>query len=107
MPSPTLTKHQEDEITEKVLSVARLDFVIKMPYNLFNEQGRAVNTSIFGFTKTPHHNDDQVLFYNLETDGFVSIQHKGRVDLHNMWNDQENYIIDVINNKRRYKDSLN
>lgn len=29
MPSPTLTKHQEDEITEKVLSVARLDFVIK------------------------------------------------------------------------------
>lgn len=100
MPSPTLTKHQEDEITEKVLSVARLDFVIKMPYNLFNEQGRAVNTSIFGFTKTPHHNDDQVLFYNLETDGFVSIQHKGRVDLHNMWNDQENYIIDVINNKK-------
>ena len=100
MPSPTLTKHQEDEITEKVLSVARLDFVIKMPYNLFNEQGRVVNTSIFGFTKTPHHNDDQVLFYNLETDGFVSIQHKGRVDLHNMWNDQENYIIDVINNKK-------
>ena len=103
MPSPTLTKHQEDGITENVLSVAKLDFVIKMPYNLFNEQGRTVNTSIFGFTKSPHHKDDLVLFYNLETDGFVSIQHKGRVDIHNLWNDLENSIIDTINNKREIK----
>lgn len=100
MPSPTLTKHQEDGSTERILSIAKLDFVIKMPYNLFREQGRTVNTSIFGFTKTPHHKDDYVLFYNLESDGLVSVQHKGRVDLHNLWNDLENTIIDAINNKR-------
>lgn len=31
--------------------MAKLDFVIKMPFNLFSEQGRFVNTLIFGFTK--------------------------------------------------------
>lgn len=77
-----------------------MDFVIKMPYNLFNEQGRTVNTSIFGFTKTPHRPDDAVMFFNLEDDGFVSVQHKGRLDIHNQWNDIENTVLDAINNHR-------
>ena len=47
-----------------------------MPFNLFSEQGRTVNTSIFGFTKTKHDPNDEVMFYNLEDDGFESIQHK-------------------------------
>ena len=101
MPTPTLTKHQEENgITHKILEMARLEYVIKMPYNLFNEQGRTVNTSIFGFTKSAHREDDEVLFYNLDSDGFVSVQHKGRIDVNNEWNDIENSIIDSINNKR-------
>ena len=68
MPTPTLNKHKKD-ITVDILEKAKLDFVIKMPYNLFNEQGRTVNTSIFGFTKTPHKKDDEVLFVNLKEDG--------------------------------------
>lgn len=58
------------------------------------------NTSIFGFTKTPHHPDDEVLFVNLKEDGFESIQHKGRVDVNNKWNDIENKILDIINNSK-------
>ncbi len=104
MPTPTLTKHQgENGLTQEILRQAKLDFVIKMPYNLFNEQGRTVNTSIFGFTKTAHHADDLVLFYNLEEDGFVSVQHKGRLDVNNQWNDIENTIVDIINNRRSIK----
>lgn len=103
MPTPTLTKHQTDGMTKELLKAAKLDFVIKMPYNLFNEQGRTVNTSIFGFTKTAHNPADEVMFYNLEDDGFVSIQHKGRVDVNNLWNDIENSIVDAINNKRTIK----
>lgn len=102
MPTPTLNKHKND-LTIKLLEEARLDFVIKMPYNLFNEQGRTVNTSIFGFTKTPHDPNDEVLFVNLKDDGFVSIQHKGRVDINNQWNDIENKIIDVVNNSKEVK----
>lgn len=99
MPTPTLT-HNQGGLTEQLLRVAKLDFVIKMPMALFTEQKRIVNTSIFGFTKTPHNQNDDVLFYNLEDDGFKSIQHKGRVDKFNRWNDIENNILDAINNSK-------
>ena len=69
-----------------------------MPKNLFSEQNRRVNTSIFGFTKTPHQDIDETLFCYMENDGFVSVQKKGRVDKKNKWNDIENQILDTINN---------
>ncbi|WP_101775746.1 N-6 DNA methylase [Pasteurella oralis] len=97
MPTPTLNKNK-DGLLEEILKIAKLDFVIKMPLNIFSEQKRIVNTSIFGFTKTPHQKSDNVLFYNLQDDGFVSVQHKGRLDKNNRWNDIENAIIDCINN---------
>lgn len=100
MPTPTLTKHVEDGRTQRLLDRAKLDYVIKMPMDLFNEQKRTVNTSIFGFTKTPHDVDDEVLFYRLKDDGYESVQHKGRVDLHNQWNDLENQLLDAVNNYR-------
>lgn len=104
MPTPTLRKYQSPGgITEQILKMAKLDFVIKMPFNIFNEQGRTVNTSIFGFTKTPHNMNDEVLFYTLDDDGFESIQHKGRVDINNLWNDIENEIIDTVQNHREIK----
>lgn len=102
MPTPTLNKHKSD-LTQGILEIAKLDFVIKMPYNLFNEQGRTVNTSIFGFTKTPHQPNDEVLFVNMKEDGFESIQHKGRVDVNNIWNDLENKILDIVNNSKEEK----
>jgi len=115
MPTPTLTQNQNG-LTEELLKIAKLDFVIKMPYKLFAEQKRTVNTSVFGFTKTPHNKTDEVLFYNLEEDGFVSIQHKGRVDKDNLWEGISNQIIDCIFNskeidevcekKRIYKDGI-
>lgn len=97
MPTPTLSMNKKNK-TKKLLESAKLDFVIKMPYGLFSEQKRTVNTSIFGFTKTRHQHNDQVLFVNLKHDGFESIQHKGRIDKDNKWNDIENKILDIINN---------
>lgn len=115
MPTPTLT-HNQGGLTEKVLSMAKLEYVIKMPNKLFTEQKRTVNTSIFGFTKTPHIQSDDVLFYNLEDDGFVSIQHKGRIDKNGTWSSIEGAIFDAISNskeipgvcqkKKIYKDGI-
>ena len=102
MPTPTLNMNKDDK-TKELLEKAKLDFVIKMPLNLFSEQKRIVNTSIFGFTKTKHWNDDEVFFVNLKDDGFESIQHKGRVDVNNEWNDLENKIINIINNSKEEK----
>ena len=102
MPTPTLNKNK-DGLLKDILKIAKLDFVIKMPMNLFSEQKRTVNTSIFGFTKTPHHENDNVLFYNLVDDGFVSIQHKGRIDKNNRWNDIESEILDHISDFKETK----
>ena len=99
MPTPTLT-HNQGGLTEKVLSMAKLEYVIKMPNKLFTEQKRTVNTSIFGFTKTPHIQTDDVLFFNLEDDGFVSIQHKGRIDKNGTWLQIEDKIFDAISNSK-------
>lgn len=95
MPTPTLNKNIGG-ITDEILSIAKLDFVIKMPNNLFSEQGRCVNTSIFGFTKTPHEKSDKVIFYNMEDDGLVSIQHKGRVDKYHKWDTIKQRVINCI-----------
>ena len=103
MPTPTLTQNQNG-ITEEVLKIGKLDFVIRMPYNLFSEQKRTVNTSIFGFTKMPHSPNDEVVYYHLEDDGFVSIQHKGRVDRFNKWQELKNTITDSIFNSKEIKD---
>lgn len=102
MPTPTLTYNQNgpNSLTKRVLEMAKLDFVIKMPNKLFSEQKRTVNTSIFGFTKTPHIKTDDVLFYNLEDDGFVSIQHKGRIDKNGTWQKIEDEVFDTISNSK-------
>ncbi|MCL1819449.1 MAG: N-6 DNA methylase [Oscillospiraceae bacterium] len=100
MPTPTLKMNQgkngKEGLTEQILKNARLDFVIKMPTVLFSEQGRTVNTSIFGFTKAEHEKDDEIHFYNLEDDGFVSVQHKGRIDKHKRWDSIEKTVLKAI-----------
>ncbi|MFQ3790831.1 N-6 DNA methylase [Staphylococcus nepalensis] len=99
MPTPTLTKHKND-LTKDLLEVASLKAVIKMPYALFTEQGRSVNTSIFVFDKKPHNYNQDVIFLNLKEDGFKSVQHKGRIDINNKWNDIENSVLQaVLNNE--------
>ena len=99
MPTPTLTQNQNG-LTEELLKMAKLDFVIKMPENLFSEQQRGVHTSIFGFTKTPHDKDCEVLFYTLKDDGLISVQHKGKLDLQNKWRGIETQILSTVINKK-------
>jgi len=103
MPKPTLS-HNAEGITQDILKVAKLDYVIKMPTRLFAEQKRTVNTAIFGFTKTPHQKSDEVLFYDLEDDGHVSVQHRGRVDKGNRWKGIEDTVLDAISNGREIRE---
>lgn len=103
MPTPTLTRNQNG-LTEKLLEVAKLKYVIRMPEKLFSEQKRTVNTSIFGFTKAKHNKSDEVLFYDLSDDGFESIQHKGRIDVNKTWPSIEKEVLDIILNSKTKKD---
>jgi len=94
MPRTTLKNNLD--VTKEILDFAKLDFVIKMPENLFREQDRTVNTAIFGFTKTRHQENDKTIFYTLKDDGLVSIQHKGRVDKFEKWENIKANILDII-----------
>eukprot|EP01051_Picozoa_sp_SAG22_P000119 SAG22_NODE_2_length_61565_cov_858.782010_55_plen_84_part_00 len=82
MSTPTLV-FNEKGLMEEILKRAKLNFIIEMPQNLFSEQKRKISTSIFSFTKIPHTPRDEVLFYHLEEDGFVSIPYKGKSDKYN------------------------
>lgn len=93
---PRTTLKNNIEATKKILEIAKLDFIIKMPENLFKEQDRTVNTAIFGFTKTKHQIFDRTIFYTLKDDGLVSVQHKGRIDKFNKWGDIKKKILNVI-----------
>lgn len=99
MPTPTLTMNPK--MTADILQTARLDCVIKMPKPLFSEQGRIVNSSVFVFTKTgkPHKTNEKVLFCNLKDDGFVSVQHKGRVDKYHTWDGIKQMVLNTVANK--------
>lgn len=99
MPNPTLSSNV-GKLTDEILKIAKLDFVIKMPVAIFKEQDRTVYTSIFGFTKTPHRKEDEVVFYELKEDGLVSVQHKGRVDKYDKWKDIESDILNCVLNKK-------
>lgn len=100
MPTPTLTFNIKNGLTHNILQIASLDFVIRMPDKLFVEQKRTVNTSIFGFTKKPHNQQAKVLFYNLSDDGFVSVQHKGRIDKKETWKEKEDAVVEsILNNE--------
>lgn len=99
MPNPTLSSNV-GKLTDEILKIAKLDFVIKMPVAIFKEQDRIVYTSIFGFTKTPHRKEDEVVFYELKEDGLVSVQHKGRVDKYGKWGDIELDILNCVLNKK-------
>ena len=43
-------------------------------------------------------------FYNLEDDGLVSIQHKGRVEKDNLWDDIREQVLDCIFNTKEIQD---
>ena len=98
MPTTTLNRNI-GKATDDILQKARLDYVIKMPEHLFSEQGRTVNTSIFGFTKTRHRVTDKVIFYNMQDDGLVSVQHKGRRDKYGNWEKIKASVLErIVNN---------
>lgn len=80
MPVNTLSK--DPKAARTILERSRLDFVIDMPQQLFFEQGRAVRTSIFGFTKTSngHDHDALVTFVDMEDDGHEVRPSQGRRD---------------------------
>lgn len=93
-----LLKKNKNKLRE-ITDYLTLEVVMQLPENLFSEQGRTVRTSIFVFSKNPQDYRKTTTVYDLDDDGFVTIQRKGRVDVTNSWDKREDIIISELTKK--------
>lgn len=99
--APISTFFKDITIRQQILQAHTLKYVINMPGDLFAPNA-ASHTSIAVFeTNRPHNYDqDEVVFYDLDDDGFVLTKNKGRTDVYGKWSKIEKELLDaVVNNK--------
>ena len=102
-----LSTYFKDEILRKsILSKNTLKYVINMPEDLFLPNA-ATHTAIAVFETNKPHNDQEVIFYNLQDDGFVLSKSQGRTDSYNKWNEIKKDMLEKIKNPDKYSDGIN
>lgn len=103
--APLSTYFKDEVIRNRILSEHTLKYVINMPKELF-QPNASTHTAIAVFeTNTPHFNKE-VIFYNLEDDGFLLSKHKGRTDVLNRWSNIEKQLLLKIDNPDKYQDKI-
>ena len=104
MIAPLSTYFKEEDLRNKILAKHTLKIVINMPNELF-QPNASTHTAISVFETNAPHNDKEVLFYNLQEDGFVLSKQKGRTDILNKWDKIKKDLLDKINEK--FEDGIN
>ncbi len=103
--APLSTYFKEDELRNQILAHHTLKCVINMPQDLF-QPNASTHTAIAVFeTHTPHENKE-VIFYNLEDDGFVLAKSKGRTDVYNKWGKIKEDFLKKIKEPEKYADNI-
>ena len=74
----------------------RLKTIIKLPENLFF--GVGVTTSIFIFEAGCSQDNRDIIGYNIKFDGLVTVKNQGRQDIHDNWQELEDYWVRAIRN---------
>lgn len=80
----------------RLLKRHTLKTIVKMPEDLFF--GVGVTTSIFVFETGVPQGDKDIIGYYIEDDGLETVKNKGRQDVKNRWQGNENYWIKAIQN---------
>jgi len=105
MIAPMSTYFKDEIIRNRILKKHTLKYVINMPKDLF-QPNAMTHTAIAVFeTHTPHNNKD-VIFYNLDDDGFVLSKNKGRTDRLNKWKDIKKDLMNKLKNVEDEQDNL-
>jgi hypothetical protein len=107
MIAPLSVYIQDKEIRNQILQKHTLKAVINMPKDLFAPNANT-NTAICVFeTNRPfNYNEDEVIFYDLQDDGFVLNKNSGRTDKHNKWQDIEKSLLDDVKNNKGTPDNI-
>lgn len=96
--APLSMYFKELEVRKKILDKHTLKYVINMPKDLF-QPNASTSTAIAVFeTHCPHDFSKDVIFYDLQDDGFVLSKNKGRTDIYNKWKNIEKDLLEEIFN---------
>ena len=95
--APLSTYFKDDSIRERILTRHTLKCVINMPGELF-QPNASTHTAIavFETNRAFDYNNDEVIFYDLQDDGFVLSKNKGRTDAYNRWPAIETKLLDAL-----------
>lgn len=99
MIAPLSVYNKDVEIRNEILKKHTLKAVINMPGELF-QPNADIHTAISVFeTNRPFdYDNDEVLFYDLQDDGFILNKNQGRVDYHKKWDDIEKNLLNTLRN---------
>lgn len=99
MIAPLSVYNKDVEIRNEILKEHTLKAVINMPGELFlPNAGVHTAISVFETNRPFDYDNDEVLFYDLQDDGFILNKNQGRVDYHKKWDAIEKSLLDTLKN---------
>lgn len=104
--SPLSTYFKDEIIRNRILSKHTLKYVINMPNELFAPNA-STHTAIAVFETNLPHDNKEVIFYNLQEDGFALSKNKGRTDLFNKWGKIKKEFLSTIKNPTKNSSDAN
>ncbi|MBT4967719.1 MAG: N-6 DNA methylase, partial [Bacteroidetes bacterium] len=102
--APLSTYFKEDVIRKRILSKHSLKYVINTPSELF-QPNASTHTAIAIFETNSPHNNKEVVFFNMDDDGFVLSKNRGRTDVLNKWNAIKKDLLKKLQNPVKYQDN--
>lgn len=103
--APLSTFFKDETERNRILSKHTLKYVINMPSELF-QPNASTHTAIAVFETNLPHDDKEVVFYELNDDGFVLSKSKGRTDIYNKWQSKKKTLFEKLNNPDKFKDEI-
>lgn len=99
MIAPLSVYNKDVEIRNEILKEHTLKAVINMPGELFlPNAGVHTAISVFETNRPFDYENDEVLFYDLQDDGFILNKNQGRVDYYKKWDTIEKNLLDTLKN---------
>ena len=95
--APLSTYFTDDNIREAILKKHTLKYVINMPGDLFMPNAATVTAiAVFETNRSFDCENDEVVFYDLQEDGFVLSKNEGRTDVYNKWENIEKQLLEAL-----------
>ena len=104
--APLSTYFKEDKIRENILKKHTLKAVINMPVDLF-QPNAATHTAVavFETNRSFNYEEDEVLFMDLQDDGFELTKNKGRTDVYGKWDGIKKNLLEKYYHPEKYIDN--